>query len=108
MARALENQCVVVHATTVGEADWLPAAAQNHGAAAIYGPPDLGFPEDGVVAVGKMDSAGWVHGEVALEAVGRVREEGAVRVFHDWPAQTGPAGAVETVPLGLAAPASQA
>ena len=36
-ARALENQCIVAHATTVGPADWLAIAAKNHGAAGIYG-----------------------------------------------------------------------
>ena len=29
MARALESQCVVVHAVTVGEAHWLPVASRN-------------------------------------------------------------------------------
>jgi translation initiation factor IF-1 len=48
MARALEGQCVVVHAPVVGPADWSPAVDLNTGAAAIYGPPDLGFPATGV------------------------------------------------------------
>ena len=100
MARALENQCVVVQAVTVGEADWLPAAKRSHGAAAIYGPADVGFPEDGVIAVGKADSAGWVHGEIGLEAVRQVREAGAVKPFRDWPGRA--ELAVETVPLGQA------
>ena len=86
-ARALENQCVVAHATTVGPADWLPVAATNHGAAGIYGPPDVGFPEDGVIAVGKPDVAGWVHGEVSLEALRQARADGAVLAFRDWAEQ---------------------
>ncbi|HVL19527.1 MAG TPA: carbon-nitrogen hydrolase family protein [Amaricoccus sp.] len=97
-ARALEGQCVVVHAVTVGEAGWLPPAARSTGAAAIYGPPDVGFPEDGVVAVGKMDAAGWVHAEVPLEAVRKVRTEGTVLTLFDWPRQQG--ATVETVGLG--------
>jgi predicted amidohydrolase len=99
-ARALENQCVVVHAVTVGEAGWVPPAAHNTGAGGVYGPPDLGFPEDGVVAVGKIDTAGWVHAEVAAEAVRKVRTDGAVLTLFDWPRQAATASAVETVPLG--------
>lgn len=97
MARALETQCVVVHAATVGEADWLPAADHNHGAAAVYGPPDLGFPEDGIVAMGKMGASGWVYGEVSLEAVRQAREEGTARLFAEAPGEIGEA---ETVTLG--------
>ena len=97
-ARALEGQCVVVHAVTVGEAGWLPPAARSTGAAAVYGPPDVGFPEDGVVAVGKVDAAGWVHAEVPLEAVRKVRIDGTVLTLFDWPRQEG--ATVETVGLG--------
>ncbi len=102
MARALENQCIVVHAATVGEADWLPAADKNHGAAAIYGPPDLGFPEDGVIAIGKMDTPGWVHGEVTLEAVRNARADGMVLSFRDWAEQAERISGIETVLLGAA------
>lgn len=105
MARALENQCVVVHAPTVGAADWMPVAAQNHGAAAIYGPPDTGFPEDGVIAIGKPDVAGWVHGEVSLEAVRAARADGMVLTFRDWAEQPERLAAIETVKLGAAAEA---
>ena len=54
-ARALENQCVVVQAPLVGAVDWSPAVDMNRGAAGVFGPPDLGFPEDGVIAQGEMD-----------------------------------------------------
>ena len=100
-ARALENQCVVAHSVTVGEVDWLPDKMKSHGAAAIFGPPDIDFPEDGVIAMGKAGAAGWVHGEVSLEAVRHVRAEGQARVFEDWPDRM---PAVETVRLGGAAP----
>jgi hypothetical protein len=83
---------------TVGEAGWLPPAARSTGAAAVYGPPDVGFPEDGVVAVGKVDAAGWVHAEVPLEAVRKVRTDGTVLTLFDWPRQEG--ATVETVGLG--------
>ena len=102
MARALENQCVVVHASAVGPAPWLPVAEQNHGAAGIYGPPDNGFPEDGVVAAGKPDVAGWVYGEVSLDAVRQSRTDGTVLTFRDWAEQPQRIAGVETVALGAA------
>ena len=61
-ARALENQCVVVQAPLVGTVDWSPAVDVNRGAAGVFGPPDLGFPEDGVMAQGEMDKPCWVAG----------------------------------------------
>jgi predicted amidohydrolase len=99
-ARALENQCIVAHATTVGTADWLAIAATNHGAAGLYGPPDAGFPEDGVVAVGKPDAAGWVHGEVSMEALRQARTDGAGWASGDWTDQLPRGAEVETVTLG--------
>ncbi len=83
-ARALEGQCYVVQSPVVGEALWTPSLDVSHGAAGIFGPPDLGFPEDGVVAEGLVDAPGWVFGEVDLDAVARVRREGAVFGFRHW------------------------
>jgi len=85
MARALENQCVVVHAPTVGDAPWSPAVDENVGAAAIYGPPDLGFPATGVIAEGPLNQPGWVMADVERAAIARVRTEGAVFNHAHWP-----------------------
>jgi predicted amidohydrolase len=79
MARALEGQLVAVHASTVGPARWCPAVDENRGRAAIYAPPDLGFPETGIVAEGLPDMQGWTVAEVDPAAIARVRAEGAVR-----------------------------
>ena len=84
MARALENQCVAVHSPTVGPAEWCPAVDQNTGAAAIYGPPDLGFPETGIVAQTPLNSPGWAIAEVTLDAIARVRDDGAVLNHAHW------------------------
>ena len=51
----------------------------------------------GSIALGKPDTAGWVHGEVSLEAVRQARAEGTARIFGD---DVGGIGAVETVSLG--------
>ncbi len=84
MARALENQCVCVHAPTVGPAEWCPAVDTNAGAAAIYGPPDLGFPSDGILAQTALDTPGWVYADVSLDAIAHVRRAGAVLNHAHW------------------------
>ncbi len=83
-ARALENQCFVVQAPTVGAAPWSPAVDDNHGAAAIYAPPDRGFPDDGVVAIGPLDEAATVLARLDLDAIDRVRTDGQVLGHRDW------------------------
>ncbi|MBC2666587.1 carbon-nitrogen hydrolase family protein [Novosphingobium flavum] len=90
-ARALEGQMVAVQAPTVGEAAWSPAIDVNRGAAGIFGPPDRGFPEDGVVALGEMDRAGWVMAKVDLALVAAVRADGAVLNHRHWAEQPGAA-----------------
>lgn len=85
MARALEGQCVVVQSPTVGDAPWCPAVDENHGAAAIYGPPDRGFPATGVLAEGAMDAPGWVVAEADRAAIAAVRADGQVLNHHHWP-----------------------
>lgn len=84
-ARALENQCFVAVTPTVGAAPWSSALDENHGHAAVFGPPDLGFPEDGVVAAGAMDTPGWVFATLDPARVDAVRANGAVRNHRDFP-----------------------
>jgi predicted amidohydrolase len=90
-ARALENQCYVVHSPTVGEALWSPAVDNNVGAAGIYGPPDVGFPEDGVLALGQMNEAMWLYADLDLTAVTEVRLQGKVLNDKHWAEQPGAA-----------------
>jgi len=84
MARALESQCVVVQAPTVGDVDWNPAIDENRGAAAIYAPPDGLWPESGVLAEGLMDVPGWVKAPVDLDLVAQSRRNGRVLPFAHW------------------------
>lgn len=98
MARALETGCVVAQAATVGDGAWLPGGGRSHGAAAIYAPPAPDQPEDGTIAAGKLNTAGWVYGEASLESVAAARDEGGAGVFTRWP--EAPAAA-ETVRLGI-------
>lgn len=87
MARALENQCVVVQSPTVGAAAWCPAVDVNTGAAAIYGPPDRGFPDTGILAETALNTPGWAVAEVDLQAIHAVRRDGAVLNHAHWPEQ---------------------
>lgn len=100
-ARALENQCLVAVSPLVGNVDWSPAVDVNRGAAALYGPPDRGFPDDGVVIAGKLDQPTWVYCEVSPAATNTARHQGQVFTYRDWPEQAGAgaAHAVETVAL---------
>lgn len=93
-ARALENQCFVAIAPTVGEAEWSAALDRNRGYAAVFGPIDRGFPEDGVIAHGALDAPQWIYADLDPARIARVREEGAVRNHRDWPRQGFPEPAV--------------
>ncbi len=96
-ARALENQCYVAQATTVGTAAWSLAVDENVGAAGVFAPPDRGFPADGVVALGPYTVPGWTFADLDLSAIARVRDEGAVFNHRDWEREGHLAGAVTVV-----------
>ena len=89
-ACALSNQCYVAVATTVGDAPWLASLDTNHGYAAVFGPVDTGFPDDGVITRGGMDEAGWLYVDLDPAPLMDVRERGAVRNHHDYPAAPPP------------------
>ncbi|WP_323763739.1 carbon-nitrogen hydrolase family protein [Marinovum sp.] len=90
MARALESQCVVAMASTVGACPWSEAVDTNTGAGGVFGPPDLGFPSTGVLAEGALNRPGWTYAELPEGAVARVRREGVVANRAHWAEQ--PAG----------------
>lgn len=98
-ARALENQCFVVTAPTVGKAPWSAAVDVNTGAAGVFAPPDRGFPEDGVLAVGERDRPGWITVTLDLDALAFARREGQVLNHAHWPEHVRLAGPAEVVRL---------
>lgn len=100
MARALENQCVAVHSPLQGPAPWNPIVEASAGAAALYGPPDKGFPETGVLAQGPLDQPGWSYGEVSRAAIAEVRRDGHVLNHRHWDEQL-----EREKPVTIAAPA---
>jgi len=83
-ARALENQCIVVQSPLVGTAPWSAAVDVNIGKAAVYGPPDYGFPDDGVIAQGTLNLAVWIYADVNLQEITKVRESGQVLNYRHW------------------------
>ncbi|KTS77757.1 amidohydrolase [Pseudomonas oryzihabitans] len=89
-ARALENQLAVLQAPTVGLAPWSPALDENVGRAGLFVPPDRGMPADGVIAQSDdlcPEFSRWLHAEVDLDEVRRVRTSGQVFIQRDWPEQ---------------------
>lgn len=89
-ARAMENQCFVAVAPTVGACPASAALDTNHGWAGIYGPVDRGFPEDGVLAEAAADAPGLVFADLEPARIAAVREDGAVRNHRDWPREPVP------------------
>jgi predicted amidohydrolase len=90
-ARAVENQCFVAVAPTVGDAPWLACLDANHGQAGVFGPVDRGFPADGIIAQAALDTPGWLFATLDPAAIATVRNDGAVRNHRDWPAAPPPA-----------------
>jgi len=84
-ARAMENQCFVAVAPTVGGFAASAALDENHGAAAVFGPVDRGFAADGVIAEGAYDIPGLVLATLDPARLEAVRADGAVRNHRDWP-----------------------
>jgi predicted amidohydrolase len=82
-ARALENQCFVVVAQTVGDVDYSEAIDSNVGTAAVYSTCDLGFPDDGIVEISQQDKSGWIYAELDFEKLDYVRKYGNVFNFSD-------------------------
>jgi len=84
-ARAMENQCFVALAPTVGGFAASVALDENHGAASVFGPVDRGFAEDGLVSARALDAPGLLFTELDPARLEAVRADGAVRNHRDWP-----------------------
>ncbi len=82
-ARALENQCYVVQAPTLGVVNW-QEQEECIGAAGIYTPIDQGFPSDGLLQKGPLNISQWIYATIALKKLAVVRQEGEVRNYFDW------------------------
>ncbi len=87
MARALESQCAAVHAPLVGLSPWCAGCEENTGRASVYGPPDAGWPETGIVAEGAFDEPGWVLAQISRAQIAQTRADGVVLTMRDWAEQ---------------------
>ena len=87
MSRAIEAQCVTVQSSVVGAAPWSTSVEMNIGTGGIFGPPDTGFPETGVIAEGRLSQPGWTLAEVDLKTIAEVRANGVVRNRSHWEEQ---------------------
>jgi len=85
-ARAMENQMFVAQAPMIGRAEWSGVIDENVGRAGVFGPIDLGFPEDGVVACGD-DAGGVLVVDLNPAKLDSVRRHGQNRNFRDWDRQ---------------------
>lgn len=91
-ARALEGQNVTVMSSTIGPYPRLELMETSVGAGGVFGPPDRGFPANGVIAAGALNAPGWVFADVDLDAVRDVRARGNVRNRRDWSETEGDRG----------------
>lgn len=83
-ARALEGFCITAQAPLLGEVPACPMIDINTGRAGVFAPPDLGFPEDGILADGATDAAGWLFCDIDPAALHRARRNGAVAPHLHW------------------------
>ncbi len=106
-ARALEAQCVTVHAPLLGQVPHCPLIDTNTGQAGIYAPPDRDLPDDGVLAQGRRDVPGWTIADAPLALVRARRTDGEVTLRADW-VDMPAARSVAVTPAPEAAPGAHA
>lgn len=82
-ARALENQAYTVVSQTVGNAPWSPAVDINYGYAGFYSSPDKNLPEEGIVALGKVQAPEWTIETLDMALLDTVRTNGQVFNYKD-------------------------
>lgn len=99
MARALEGQCVTVMASLVGQFGACPHADLNTGMGGIFGPPDMGFPDTGILGQGAMNEPGWTYADVDLQKISDVRADGRVLGRTHWAEQAGRDGRALTLKI---------
>lgn len=82
-ARAIENQCYVAISYVINKVDLSGEIDDTYGQAAILGPVDIGFPDDGIIAQGQMNQPMLATGDLSLDALALIRKEGQVLNFED-------------------------
>lgn len=82
-ARAIENQCFVIHSCTVGKGskDWIE---ESFGKAGIYCPCDGNFPANGILSEGRLNKPATIFSDVNIDDLLEVRTNGSVRNYQDY------------------------
>ncbi|MBY0462805.1 MAG: hypothetical protein K2Q34_06460 [Alphaproteobacteria bacterium] len=81
--RAMENQCFSINAVALGKVDCDEFCDLALGAAAIYTPIDIGFPEDGILANDLSSTHNLIFADLDLDAMSMTRLKGQVRNYED-------------------------
>lgn len=82
-ARAIENQCYVAQSCLIGKASWCDFIDMNTGQSALFSPPDIGFPEDGILSEAQINIPMTVQAELSFAKLTHVRLQGEVQNFSD-------------------------
>lgn len=82
-ARAIENECYVVLAGSIGNLPRVENVNIHYSQSAIFSPSDFAFPHDAVVAESTPDTETVLVADVDLEKLRQLRDEGSVRTLHD-------------------------
>jgi len=82
-ARAIENECYVVLAGSVGYLPEVSCLDAQYAQSAVFSPSDFGFPQDAILAEATPNTAMNLIVDLDLEKLEWVREEGSVRNGHD-------------------------
>lgn len=82
-ARAIENQCYVAVSFVVGTVALSGDKEETFGQACMLGPADVGFPDDGIIAQGKMNAVTTVFADLSTKKITSVRNHGQVHNFKD-------------------------
>ncbi len=98
-ARALESQCVTIMSSLINGHPDLYGIEEGTGRGGVFGPPDTGFPEDGIIASGGLNHAGWTYATIDRAAIAHVRADGVVLNRRHWDEQVPRDGAITNVAL---------
>ncbi|HWK53855.1 MAG TPA: carbon-nitrogen hydrolase family protein [Hyphomicrobiales bacterium] len=82
-ARAIENECYVALAGSVGNFPQVDCLDIQYGQSAVFTPSDFGFPHDAIVSQAEVGQEMSLIVDLDLDKLDRVREAGSVRNWHD-------------------------
>lgn len=82
-ARAIENECYVAIAGSVGNLPKVDSADIQYAQSAVFSPSDFAFPHDAIMAESTPNTEMTLIVDLDYEKLDRLRHEGSVRNLHD-------------------------